>query len=234
MRDVRFVALVGLEARRTWALVRRGLLSMVVLLVLFVLLFGRGKQGFAMALGFLGCTYGFAPAMSAFTDKLDGGLDFLTSLPVPPAVLASARLAACSASGFLAAAFWTVSAALVAPDALGVAVTPLWLAGVFLGLGLGAALLSGLMAGVVVRFRLEDLSWFPVAFLVGLMAAATALERFWPGGEAALTAALLAPRFPALLLALLVGSEILALLGSFHLLRSGLERHRPGRPQLRA
>jgi hypothetical protein len=234
MRDPRFLALVGLEAHRTWALVRRGFLSMVVLLVLFVLLFGRGREGFAMALAFLGCTYGFAPAMAALTDKLDGGLDFLTSLPVPAAVLASARLAACSASGFLAAVFWTASAALVAADQLGRSPTPLWLLGVFLGLGLGAALLSGLAAGVVVRFRLEDLSWLPVALLVGLMAVGTALERLWPGGEAALAAALLTPRSPALLLAILIGGELLALRGSFHLLRSGLERHRSGRPPLGA
>ena len=52
--------------------------------------------------------------------------------------------------------------------------------------------------------------------------------------KAALTAALLAPRSPALLLAVLFGGALLALVGSFHLLRSGLERHRPGRPQLGA
>lgn len=228
MHDQAIATLLGLELRRGLQQIRRGWYIVVGMVGLMALLFGGGPEGWSMGLGVLGFTYGLVPAMRALMDKLDGSLEFLTSLPVEPRQLAVAALISCGGYAVLAAVPWTAALALFAPAYLGVSVGPLSLIGVLLLLWLGVTTVSGIVTGTLIRFAVETLNWLPTAVLVGVMGGLVAAERIWPEGDKVILGWLLAADSPARLFVLLLSLEAVGLVTGFALLRSGFHRFRPG------
>lgn len=228
MLDRAIFTLLRLELRRGREQMRKGWYVVIGLVGVMVLLFGGGPEGWSMGLGILGFTYGLVPAMRAPMDKLDGSLEFLTSLPVEPGRLAQAGVISCGGYAVFAAVPWTAAAALFAPAYLGMSVGPLSYLGFFLVVWLGVTTVSALVTGALIRFAVETLNWLPLAAMVAVIGGLATLERIWPDGDRILLGWLLAPESPVRLFVILLTLEAVGLMAAFALLRSGFHRFRPG------
>jgi len=193
---------------------------------------GRTVEAWSMALGVLGFTFGLAPGVRALPDKLDGTLEFLVSLPVAAGTMARAHLLACAGYGLLAAPAWTAAILMALPSpeggawrvgAVGVVLSAVWV---------GATVLSGLAAGMLVRFDFEGVGWLPGAIFLGLLSLGAIVERLWPGMDAALVTWLTAPPSAAHVGAIAGAASVLGLGTAYGLLRSGFARFRPSRGAL--
>jgi hypothetical protein len=180
----------------------------------------------------VGVSFLFGVALNGVRDRLDGGLEFLTSLPVTPRVAAAARLAACAAVAAPAAALLTVAVVLIAPVAPVAASPPAWIAACFLGTWSVGASGSALLLGMLLRFSQQALGRLPVALMAATFVVAGALERFAPEVPLRGMDLVREPWFPAALTAALLLAELGALLFAFRLLESGIRRFRPGKGSL--
>ncbi|MCG6958171.1 MAG: hypothetical protein LJF04_19450 [Gemmatimonadetes bacterium] len=165
-------------------------------------------------------------------DKLDGGLEFLLSLPVDRRLLAVSRTAACAALALpagaaLTAAGWlALRAAGASPP--GVAITSV----AFVLSVLGVASVAVLMMGISLRLKAAHFANLVAAgFLAGLGVVWLVSHVVRPSREALLRLAA-TPWFPGLSVltagALLVSAAWLG----YGLARTGLERFRPDRDQV--
>lgn len=227
MHDRATSTLLRLELRRGREQIRKGWYVVIGMVGVMVLLFGGGSEGWSMGLGVLGFTYGLVPAMRALMDKLDGSLEFLTSLPVAPRQMAATALISCGGYAVLAAVPWTAAVALFAPAYIGVSVGPFSYLGFFLVLWLGVTTVSALLTGTLIRFAAETLNWLPVAVMVVVIGGLAAVGRIWPEADKVVLGWLLAPDSPARLFVLLLTLEAVTLVVAFRLLRSGFHRFRP-------
>lgn len=219
--------LMRLEARRAWVHLRKTASGLVVVAVGMFFLMGRGRDGVGMALALLGFIFGLKPAWQSLLDKLDGSLEFLTSLPVDPWRLATAQLLACAAWAATAALPWTLGLDLFLEATVGTGLAPVQGILAFLGLLLATAGASALLSGALVRFAMETLTWLPVAALLGLVGLGQLVDAVWPGSEGAVVAWLASPGGPTrLALVLMAQGSVGLLLGAF-LLRTGYLRFRP-------
>lgn len=191
---------------------------------LFVLARGGAHDGWSLALGLLGFTFGLAPMLRTLPDKADGTLDFLATLPVEPATLASSHVLGCAVHAFAAAVPWTAAVTLALPGTFGTPLNPAGLLWAFVLLGLAATTISSLGAAVMVRFPLEALSWASTALLLGVLSALAVLDRVWPGGDRVLFSMLFVPRSPAALVASLGLLEALVLGVAHRLMVAGYAR----------
>lgn len=219
--------LVSLEARRAWVHLRKTASGLVVVAVGMFFLMGRGRDGVGMALALLGFIFGLKPAWQSLLDKLDGSLEFLTSLPVDPWRLATAQLLACTAWGATAALPWTLGLDLFLEATVGTGLAPVQGMVAFLGLWLATAGVSALLSGALVRFAMETLTWLPVAALLGLVGLGHLVDVVWPGSEQAVVNWLASSGAPTRLALALTALGSAALFLGGLLLRSGYRRFRP-------
>lgn len=231
MPETAFRALVALELRRAAFTLRRTLMLAAGAVAALWILGWASSGRLAFVLVALGITMLMAPVMSVVKDKLDGGLEFLVSLPADRRVLAGARLLAAgliSVPGGVccAVAFWLVSRVVLA--AAPGASLPLSLLGVITG---GTVLFVGLGIGVSLRMRASHFANLVFAGLLAVLAAGKVLQSLFPGGKTAVLHMLGEPWVPP---AFSVGLALGALgVGwfSYWLSRTGLERFRPERDQ---
>jgi len=219
--------LLRLEARRAQAHLRKTALGTLLFMGVMFAIFGGRRDGSGMALALIGFIYGMVPGMRSLMDKLDGSLDFLTSLPVDPWRLVAAHLTACVAWAPAAALPWTAAAMLAAPTVLEVPLGPVACAGVLLVLWLAVAGLNAVVSGALVRFPVETLGWLPMIALLALAGLGQLLDYIWPEADAISLDWISSPWAPLLIFgaAVLFLSSGLAL-GAL-LLHSGYRRFRP-------
>ena len=228
IRDASVQALLRVELLRARLFLGRGLPAVAALFGLALLISGAGRAKWGMAMGIFGVSLCMTPPIRALAEKIDGTLDFLTSLPVSPRELALAQLVSCAGHTAFGALLWIGAIALAAPPYLDAPGGPQWYASAYVSMWLAATLLSSVAAGALTRFRTETMAWLPLA-LVGAVAAAVALaERIWPEGDQTIIRWLVQNPNPPLLVALGVMATALALWGAFHLLRAGYAAFRPG------
>jgi hypothetical protein len=220
-------ALLRLEARRAWVHLRKTASGLVVVAVGMFFLMGRGRDGVGMAMALVGFIFGLTPAWRSLLDKLDGSLEFLTSLPVQPSRLATAQVLACAAWATTAALPWTLGLDLFLEATVGKGLAPVQGVLSFLGICVATAGISSLLSGALVRFAMETLTWLPVAALLGLVGLGHLVEAVWPGSEQAVVAWLAAPGAPTRLALVLTALGCAALFLGGVLLRSGYRRFRP-------
>lgn len=227
MRDPALRALLRLEVRRVAKHLRQLVPGTAFAAALLVLLAGGGSLGWGMGLGVAGFTFVMSPVARAVTDKLDGTLEFLTSLPVEAWRIALVQVASCFALAVIAAFPITFAMLVFAPGPAGGAPGLLWPAALWLvvSLCLGAATSFG--AAVLVRFPVETAGSVPTLLFFGLLGLVMWVERTWPGTDAALVRMVASPNVPILVVAVagLVALSLLAL--AWLLLLDGYRRFRP-------
>lgn len=227
MRDAALATLLRLEVRRARTHVRKTALGTVLVVGGMFAIMGGGRDGTGMALGVLGMVYGILPAFRTLTDKLDGSVEFLTSLPVEPRVLAGAHLLTCVAWASIAAVPWTAAARLAAVDFFGAYAGPAQTAGLFVVIAMGTAAVCALLSGAAMRFAVETLNWLPLAVLLGAMGLGALVDKRWPHSEAAILAWLNTPQAPFVIFAMVVAAAAVGFGVGALVLMSGYRQFRP-------
>jgi hypothetical protein len=167
------------------------------------------------------------PGMRSLMDKLDGSLDFLTSLPVDPWRLVGAHLIACVAWAPAAALPWTAAAMLAAPTVFEVSPQPVVWVGVFLVFWVATAGLNAVVSGALVRLPVETLGWLPMVGVLAVVGLGKLLDFIWPEADAISLDWVFSPWAPLLIF----GGSVLLVASGFALaallLHSGYCRFRP-------
>lgn len=229
MPESAYRALVALELRRVEPQLRRTL-TLAAGTALLITLLGWATPGrMAFILLVLGIAGVSAAVMNVVKDKLDGGLEFLVSLPVGRGVLAAARLTAgcilsVAAGVCLTAAFWMASrGSLPAASRPPVAVE---LFGIITG---GTVLSVGLGIGTSLRMRASQFANLVFVGFLAVLVVEKVVAHAIPGGEVTVLSLLGRPWVPrALGVALVLLAGVAGWL-AFWLARTGLERFKPER-----
>ncbi|HKJ01785.1 MAG TPA: hypothetical protein VJ997_05000 [Longimicrobiales bacterium] len=225
-------ALVRLEMRRSIPLVGRALIFGGVL---STVLLATGTFTFprlAFVLGLTGIIPVMAFPMNALRDKLDGGLEFLRILPVPPETQAAARLLALAVVALPAALLCAVAAALAlqadAPQIIG----PQPVLGLFVALSLGLVGFGFFAVAVVLRFPVHQSGYLPLMLMAALVGMSELGNRYLPDPVGAFLALSGHAWFlPALWTS---GIAMVGALGwlAFHLASEGIARFRPAKNRI--
>jgi ABC-type Na+ efflux pump permease subunit len=225
-------ALLRLELRRTLPPVLRAVGLAAVAAAALTVFGGVTPSRLALLMTFVAISGIGAAFQNVIRDKLDGGLEFLLSLPVDRRVLALSRTAACAALGLPAGAALTATGRLalrtagVSPP--GVSIT----AGAFVLSTLAVAAVAVLMMGISLRLKAAHFAnMVAVGFLAGLGVVWLVSHVVRPsrGGLLRLAAAPWLPGLLVLTVSVLLGAA--TWLG-YRLARTGLERFRPDRDQV--
>ena len=224
--------LVALEARRAWPTVAHttllGAAALVVLAVAGWLT--RGRVAFLLMVWSLAGPWSLP--MNVLRDRLDGGLEFLQSLPVSASLLAGARLLAVVVFAVPAGVAASIALWTARPDDLLVgAVLPATL-GVFLGATTGVSVIGALGVGIALRLEARSFGNVVAAGFVALIAGHEVTRRYFPTLVSDTLAVLSRPGVPRILG--VAAPLVVAALGwiAFRLARSGVERFTPGRDRV--
>ncbi len=223
-------ALLGLELRRAVTIAGKLLAFTAVAAALLGLSGSMSVPRAGLLLSVAATAFAMQVPVGIMRDKLDGGLEFLVSLPVPAAHLAAGRFVATVAC-CLPASLALALALHVSRPRLEVAF-PLGPLGAFLAIWVGMNALCLLMVGLALRFEARTTLYLPV----GLGFAGALFDEISPriGWDPAASARWLVaqPWAPtALSSGTLVATAALVWL-AFHLGRTGLERYTPGRDRI--
>lgn len=109
-----FRALMGVEFRRSRQFVA-GIGIMFSVAAVAVLVLGFGRAGWNAVLSVLGITLALRVPLEVARDKLTGGLELLTTLPLSASTLAAARLTAAALFSALSALPFAVAAGMTWP-----------------------------------------------------------------------------------------------------------------------
>lgn len=228
MAEGAFGALLRVDLRRGVGPILRGVALTLAALFVVTLLGHGDRENVGIVLFGLTSYYLLWPPTTAVQDRLGGGLEFLSGLPVDSRVLARARLTAIAVLLLpiplqLTLTWWVW----VAP-ALGVAPDLPRTAAVFL-LTWGCAVgVSGVAAGVLIRWGMDALGrWPSIALALVWIFVIFGGQRFEPAVGAVLGAVVERT-------GLAVGAGgaaalvvVLALTGSYRLLSKGFEEFQP-------
>jgi hypothetical protein len=219
-------ALLGLELRRAVVIAGRLLLFSAVAAGLLALSGSLSASRGALLLSIAATAFAVQVPVGIVRDKLDGGLEFLLSLPVPPAHLAAGRFAAAILCCLPASGALVLALHVSRPDLE--AVFPGGASGAFLAMWAGLNLLCTLLVGIALRFDARTALYLPMG--MGFVAAAldeTARRMGWDV-EAPMRWLLTQPWVPGAVRAIAVLGFGGLMWLSFHLGRTGLERYTPG------
>ncbi len=223
-------ALVRLEVRRGLGPNLRLMGVFAAGTALMAVLGWMSPSRFAWFLALIATTFFMQIPMGVLRDKLDGGLEFLVSLPISPARLAAGRLLAaamscvpCSIALAVAVRLWLPAELEAVPGGFVGALGLVWIS---------TTLACLLMVGVAFRFEARTTLYVPISLgLVGI-----ALDELAPGlvpHPLAVADWLMRQRWPSGLL-WAAGGVAVILLGwlAFQLARRGIERFTPGRDRV--
>jgi len=167
---------------------------------------------------------------SILRDKLDGGMEFLVSLPTPASTLAAGRLLAVVVACVPGAAALWAGLLLVTP-------VPVWAVpggpwNVLLGMWLLTTVAMVVLVGVTLRIRVEHTGAIFITFFVLSTAVDELVPRLLPDPLATARRLWTAPWAPLALWILGVTLVAGAVVVGFRLARTGFERFTPGRDRI--
>jgi len=207
--------------------------GLLAALVLVLQLTGMASPG---AVAFLYATIGLSflvgIATNVVRDRIDGGLEFVVSLPVSAKLVAAARLAACALVALPAALLMTVGLALTLPPVTGQAPTATWSAQLFVGAWVAGSVGAGLLQGSLVRFTQETLARLPLVAMAVIIVVGAGTDRLFPDLDQRLAALAGEPWLPALLSGVTVVGALGGFALAYWLLEGGVRRFRPGRDRI--
>ncbi|MEJ2539159.1 MAG: hypothetical protein P8188_04205 [Gemmatimonadota bacterium] len=174
MADRAFRALVAVELRRGLGVVGRGLAMTGAALLLFAVLGQADRQSLGTLLLGLTAFYMVSAPVTVTRDRLDGGLEFLASLPVSPGIVAGARLTGFALLQLPVPVHLSLAGWLWAWPALGLS-PGLGTAGAFFLLTWALSVgITGVVSGVMVRWGADAFGRWP-AILLALFGMAAVL-----------------------------------------------------------
>ncbi len=223
-------ALVALELRRNLAAYGRFLLGVAGVLAILAASGWVTPPRLAFVTVVVGTTLLMQVPGTVVRDRLDGGLEFLVSLPVPRSLIARARLTYALVASVPCAIGFTAAAALLAPASAGALPGGLWT--LFVWIFVVVVLCAFLMVGWTLRFEARQATNGFIGLVVGMTALGGLVPRVLPDPLGATLRLLARPWAPW---ALGAGASIVIaglLWLSFHLARTGLERFTPGRERI--
>jgi len=223
-------ALLGLELRRATVTAGRLLLLSAGAAALLALSGSLSASRAALLLSVAAAAFAVQVPVGIIRDKLEGGLEFLLSLPVRPAHLAAGRFVATvlcclPASGALVLALHVSTPGLEAGFPGGAP-------GAFLAIWAGLNLLAMLLVGIALRFDARTALYVPMgAGFAAAMLDEAAGRMGWDLEGAARW--LLTQPWASTVVQLLAGLGACGLAWlAFRLGRTGLERYTPGRDRI--
>jgi ABC-type Na+ efflux pump permease subunit len=179
----------------------------------------------------IGMTGLFSPPMSTMRDKIDGGMEFLTALPVERSTLAAARMIASLLAGLFAGAAGALAVVLFGHRLAGLGTVRLAVASfglISLVTGVGTALTTGMSC----RMEARNFSKLFLVFLVAFVGVGKLAESIPGEWKRSAWTALGRPWFPEMVGAVTLLVSALLLYLSYHMARTGLERFTPGRDRI--
>lgn len=227
MRDPVLSVLLRLEARRAWEFHRKGLPAMTAVMAVLFAILGGGPYAASVVLAAAASVLLLHPVARGGADKLDGTMEFLTSLPVEPARLARAKALALAGHALVPALAATGAAAAAAPGVLSLTPGPWALVGVFAVVWVGATAFLTLAVGALLRFEVETLQWLPMLLFVLLLTAIWLVDRAWPDAPRVVLGWWVAPPHPVALVLATGALGGVALGVGVLLLRAGYRRFNP-------
>ena len=227
MTEQAFRALVSVEFRRSRQfLVGIGIMFSVAAVAVLVL--GFGRAGWTTVLSVLGISVAAQVPLEVAKDKMTGGLESLTTLPMSASTLAAARLTAAALFSALSALPFAVAVGLTWPGIVGDAGTVRTIAVFFpvfwitVSAGCSAAL------ALALRFKARTVMTYGFfAVLAAYFAGAYLYERLFGSPLRAIQAIMGSDHTLLIATAVALVASALVLAGSFLLARKGLERYEP-------
>jgi len=230
MDEKRFFALLRVDIKRGTRPTVKGLAMVAVVIV--VLVFTGNASGEKLGLVLVGTSmmYVMTVPLMTFKDKMDGSLEFLTTLPVSGSVVASARLAATCLATLPAAVQAAFAFGLFAAPVLGVsAVGPSIFYSGFL-VWVAFALASFFCVALFIRFETSQVFLAPFFLMFAVIFGGEWLvSRLFEDPLASMRAFVAMPLAPYIVAGLLAVGLITLLAVSFVLAKQGIERYHPTR-----
>lgn len=225
-------ALVALELRRVTGPVLR-MYGFTAVAMGFLVAVGWSTPG---RLSFLLALAGFSTVsqipMNALRDRVEGGLEFLTGLPVAPETLAAARIGACAlaaapgAALILAATGVLLGNAGALPRGLG------WVPAAGLLAWSGVTAGASFITALVLRLQVSRMGYVPLALVLALAALDPVVSRMLPHPWETLRALAARPWLPQAAWAVCFLGCGVAVLVSLRLAGAAMRAFRPGRDRM--
>lgn len=222
-----FRALVGVEFRRSRQfLVGVGIMFSVAAVAVLVL--GFGRPGWSTVLSVLGISLALQVPLEVAKDKMTGGLELLTTLPLSASTLAAARLTAAALFSALSALSLAVAAGMTWPGIVADASTVRTIAVFFPVFWITVSACCSAALGLALRFKARTVMTYGFFVVLAAFFAVSYLYEQLFGNPLRAIQAIMASDHTLLIatVAALVAST-LVLAGSFLLARKGLERYEP-------
>lgn len=227
MTDQAFRALVGVEFRRSRKfLVGIGIMFSVAAVAVPVL--GFGLEGWRAVLSVLGISVALQVPLEVAKDKMTGGLELLTTLPLRASTLALARLTAIALFSALSALPFAVAAGLTWPGIVEDAGTVRTIAVAFPMFWITLSACCSAALAIVLRFKARTVMTYGFfAVLAAFFAGSYLYDRLFGSPLRAIQAIMASDHTLLIVTAAALGASTLVLTGSFLLARKGLERYEP-------
>ena len=228
MDELRFFALLRVDIKRGAPTTARALAAIAALSLFFVVRGDTAGDSLGIALAATSVMYVMTVPLMTFKDKMDGTLEFLTTLPVSGSVVASSRLAAAGlatlpGAGQIAVAFGLFAAPILGVEAVGPSILYIGaLAWIAIAMG------SFLAVALIIRFDVTNLLSAPFFLMfAAIFGGDWVVSKLFDDPLASFQAFVAMPWAPHIVAGLLAIS-LLSLVGlSFVLAKQGIERYRP-------
>jgi len=232
MHEPALRALLRLEIKRTLPLARRSLvMGVVVAAVLFLTdLYTAPRMAYVIAV--LGGAVSFTLCANAVRDKVEGGLEFLSSLPMSPSTHTAGRFLAVAVMSIPGALSFTVATVLVLPEGLSALTSPQAVVGIFLGFVAMVTTSGFVTLAMMLRLETSHIAYIPLPLLAAVLILGHFTDRLVPDPMATTQWLLAQVWFLPAAWAALLAAVVLVGWGSFAVARAGITNFKPGRDRI--
>ena len=222
-----FRALVGVEFQRSRQFLK-GVGIMFSVATVAVLVLGFGRAGWSAVLSILGISLALQVPLEVAKDKMTGGLELLTTLPLSASTLAAARLTAGTLFSALSALSFAVAAGVAWPGIGADASTVRTIAVSFPVFWITISACCSSALGLALRFKAKTVMTYGfLTVLAAYLTVAYLYDRLFGSPLRAIQAIMASDHTLLIATGTALVASALVLAGSFLLARKGLEVYEP-------
>ncbi len=230
MNATPLLVLVRLELRRLTAMYGRLVVGVAVVVPVMASVGWLTGPRFGALMGVLGATFMMQGPATVMRDKMEGGLEFLVSLPVPRPLLATSRLASGALMSLPSAIGFTTFVTLAAPASSHLFPGGIW--SLFACIFLTVLVIGSLMLGWTLRFDVRQSMQTFTGLLLGSLVLGSVGTKLVPDPRGVMLNLLARPWGRGIAECIVSLSVVVLLLLAYHLARTGFERFTPGRDRI--